>query len=267
MAGLAAAHEVIWPVFVINMAGNTTRMARAASELERLDIPFARFEAVDGRALSEDQLARVYDPAINRRRARRPLIGPEIGCYLSHISVWEQIATGDFPGAVILEDDFAAADDLANVLEALARDPGDWEIVKLFSARDRQKLMYSRPLVDGRSLSVPYKVPNTTLGYAIRREAAARLAACALPVSRPIDEDHKHFWELGLKVVLVSPCPLTFSEQSSESDSITVTRRRENSRHSGGFFTHTLRTVRYRARYLVGLHFSRFAQLIWPSRK
>jgi glycosyl transferase family 25 len=39
---------MIWPVFVINMAGNTTRMARAAAELEKLDIPFTRFEAVDG---------------------------------------------------------------------------------------------------------------------------------------------------------------------------------------------------------------------------
>jgi len=256
---------MIWPVYVINMAGNTARMAGAASELERLNISFTRFEAVDGRALSKDALARVYDPKANRRRARRPLIAPEIGCYLSHISLWEQIAASNMPGAVILEDDFAAADDFSRVLEALAHDQGDWEIAKLFSARERQKLLHTRPLVEGRTLSVPYKVPNTTLGYAIRRDTAARLAASTLPVSRPIDEDHKHFWELDLKVVLVSPCPLSFSEQSSDSVSITATRRRDNSRHPDGFFAYTLRTVRCRARYLIGLHLARFGQLIGLS--
>lgn len=140
---------MIWPVHVINMASNTTRMARAAAELDSLNIPFTRFEAVNGRALSPDDLARVHDPAASRRRARRPLIGPEIGCYLSHVALWEEIAAGDAPGGIILEDDFAAADDLAAVLEAIARDEGDWEIAKLFSARVGQKLLDRRPLSKG----------------------------------------------------------------------------------------------------------------------
>ncbi len=248
---------MIWPVFVINMAGNTTRMARAAYELERLDIPFTRFEAVDGRALSPDELARVYDPAANIRRARHPMIGPEIGCYLSHVALWEKIAASDAPGGVILEDDFAAADDLADVLEAIALDSGDWEIAKLFSARVGQKLLAPRPLVQGRDIAVPYKVPNTTLGYAIRRDAAARLHTCALPVSRPIDEDHKHFWDLNLRVALVAPSPLAFSEESNDSGSITATRRRAKSRHAGGPIRHALHSLRYRARYLINLHWHR----------
>lgn len=246
-----------WPVFVINMAGNTVRMTHAASELDRLGIPFTRFEAVDGRALPPEDLARVYDPAANRTRARHPMIGGEIGCYLSHVALWEKIAASDAAGGVILEDDFAAADDLARVLDAVAQDAGDWEIAKLFSARIGQKLLDARPLVAGREIAVPYKVPNTTLGYAIRREAAARLAACALPVSRPIDEDHKHFWELGLRVAMVAPPPLAFGEESTDSGSITATRRRAKSRHRGGALGHALHSLRYRVRYLVNLHWHR----------
>jgi glycosyl transferase family 25 len=114
----------MWPVFIINMASNTARMARAGGALDQLGIPFTRFEAVNGRALSGDDLARVYDPVANLRRARHPMIGPEIGCYLSHVELWRQIAAGDAAGGVILEDDFATEDDLAAVLEAVAADRG-----------------------------------------------------------------------------------------------------------------------------------------------
>lgn len=249
-----------WPVYVINMAGNPARMARAASELDRLGIAFSRFEAVDGRALSPDDLARVYDPEASKRRSRRPLIGPEIGCYLSHVALWEQIASGDAAGGIILEDDFAAADDLAAVLAAVARDRGDWEIAKLYTARKGQKLLDPRPLVPGRQIAVPYKVPNTTLGYAIRREAAARLLACALPVSRPIDEDHKHFWDLNLRVALVAPPPLRLSAESTDGGSITATRKRAKARHAGGAIRQALHGLRYRLSYLMHLHWNRLVR-------
>jgi len=253
---------MIWPVHVINMAANTTRMARARGELECLGIPFSRFEAVDGRVLSGDEMARVYDPVANLRRARHPMIGPEIGCYLSHVALWERIAAGDAPGGVILEDDFAAAPDFADVLAAIAGDDGSWEIAKLFSARVGQKMLDCRPLVAGRVIGVPYKVPNTTLGYAIRRDAAARLAACALPVSRPIDEDHKHFWELGLRVALVVPPPLAFGEQGAETGTITGARRRTQKRRAGAALLHLWRSLRFRLSYLGRLHWNRLVRRV-----
>lgn len=249
-----------WPVHVINMASNPTRMAQAAGELARAGVPFTRFEAVNGRALPPEELARVYDPQANARRARHPLIGPEIGCYLSHVALWRQIAAGDAAGGVILEDDFACAPDLAAVLDAVAGDSGDWEIVKLFSARRGQKLLELRPLVPGRQIGVPYKVPNTMLGYAIRREAAARLAAAALPVSRPIDEDHKHFWELGLRVALVVPSPLSFGALSTEAGTITAARRRLPRLPLAAALRQAWRTLRFRLNYLVGLHWHRLVR-------
>jgi len=246
-----------WPVFVINMAANTTRMERAASELKHLGIPFTRFEAVDGRALSDDELTQSYDPDANLRRARHPLVGPEIGCYLSHVQLWNQIAAGDEPGGIILEDDFAAADDFAKVLSAVANDAGDWELAKLFSARVDQKVLDLRPLVAGRKIGVPYKVPNTTLGYAIRRDTAARLAACALPISRPIDEDHKHFWELGLRVAVVTPSPLAWGEQSAQTGTITAARHRTKKQNASAALLQAWRSLRCRLSYTSKLHWHR----------
>lgn len=249
-----------WPIFVINMAANTTRMTRAAGELDRLDIPFVRFEAVDGRVLSDDELARYYDPVANLWRARHPMVGPEIGCYLSHVALWEQIAVGDAQGGIILEDDFSVADDLEAVLAAVTVDNGDWDIVKLFSARVGQKTFDNKPLVQGRDIATPYKVPNTTLGYAIRRDTAARLAACAFPVSRPIDEDHKHFWELGLQIAMVTPSPLVFGVQTAETGTITAARRHKTKGQARDALRHFLRSLHFRVNYIGKLHWHRFVR-------
>jgi glycosyl transferase family 25 len=57
-----------WPVFVINMADNTTRMKSAAQELDQHNIAFHQFEAVNGRQLSDAEVADVYDPIGSHRR-------------------------------------------------------------------------------------------------------------------------------------------------------------------------------------------------------
>jgi len=246
-----------WPVYVINMAANTTRMARAASELNDLGISFTRFEAVDGRALTHDALEQAYDRDANLRRARHPLVGPEVGCYLSHVALWNQIEAGEEPGGIILEDDFTAGSDFAAVLSAIAKDAGNWELAKLFSARVGQMVLDCRPLVPGREIGVPYKVPNTTLGYAIRRDAAARLAACALPISRPIDEDHKHFWELGLRAAMVTPSPLAWGEQCAETGTITASRHRTKNLDASAALLQAWRSFRCRLSYTSKLHWYR----------
>jgi len=246
-----------WPVIVINMDNNPQRMDDAAAELSRLGIPFTRFSAVNGREIPKDELARVYDAKANAQRARHGLIPAEIGCYLSHVAVWEQVASGDAEGAILLEDDFVASDTLPYVIEALSSDTGDWEIAKLFSLKETEPVVAQRPLVGTSNLVVPYKVPTTTLGYAIRKDAAARLAAIALPVSRPIDEDHKHFWELNLRVALVTPPPLRFREETISPGSIQSARRRARGLTGLAAIAQAWRSLRYRARYFFGLHWHR----------
>lgn len=247
----------MWPVFVINMDANPQRMAAVAAELTNLDIPFERFPAINGRAISEDELAVVYDVEANARRARYPLIPAEIGCYLSHIAIWKQIAAAEAAGGIVLEDDFSASDDLRAILEALSKDGGGWDIAKLFSLHRRQGVVARRPLIDGSELVIPYKVPTTTLGYAIRKEAAGRLATIALPVSRPIDEDHKHFWEIDLRVASVMPPPLKFSETASEDGTIQSTRRRSNRLRGAAALAQSWRNLQYRVRYSFNLHWQR----------
>jgi len=259
-----ATRGAIWPVYVINMADNTARLAACDAALSAQGIAFQRFEAVNGRDLPEGDLAKVYDPAANQHKARHPLIGGEIGCYLSHIGLWKRIVASDAPGAIILEDDFAASDDLAVVLAAVSADQGGWDMVKLFSRRPSARMIERRPLDDRHDLARPYQIPNTTLGYALRREAAQRLLQGALPIARPIDEDHKRFWEHGLSVWMVQPPPLSFGVEASGDGTIQAARKASGQGRAplGGIKQGWI-NLRYRIGYLFHLHKSR---LLGPRR-
>ena len=251
----ATATGGIWPVHVINLADNTERMGRCRAALDALGIAFQRLDAVNGRALSAQAVAQVYDADANRHRFRHPLLAGEIGCYLSHIEVWRKLALSDAPGAVVLEDDFEAGPDLARVLSALARDAeiGDWDMVKLYTRRPDKRMLGRRPLCRGYELALPYQVPNTTLGYVITRAAAEQLMRRSLPFARPIDEDHKRFWEHGLRIRLVLPPPIRPGVEASRGDTIAASRKRAGA----GTLRQALVNLRYRLGYLAALHWNR----------
>jgi glycosyl transferase, family 25 len=247
----------MWPVYVINMADNVARMQSCTSALNALGIPFERFEAVNGRALSDAKASAVYDADANQRMFRLPLVRGELGCYLSHIELWRRIAAGNADGAIILEDDFTASPHFPQVLAALIADQDPWDMVKLFARRRNKVMLNRRNLCDGFEIARPYQIPNTTLGYVIRRDAAGRLLARSAPFARPIDEDHKRFWEHGLDVRLVMPPPLSLNADLQHSDTIQATRKSLRGGSLAVKLKQGLRNFKYRFIYLTALHVNR----------
>lgn len=215
----------MWPAYVINLADNPGRMRRCADQLDAQGIGFVRVDGVNGWTMSDDDIARVYDPKLNHRRAKHPLVRPEIGCYLSHIRAWRAIAEGEAGGGFIFEDDFEARDTLAPALSALSRDRG-WDMVKLFSFDPDAPLRQARSL-GGFTIGIPYRVPTCLIGYGLTRDAAARLLRDATPIVRPVDEDQKFFWETGLRVALISPPPIEVGNQQAETGTIGQSRRND----------------------------------------
>ena len=163
---------------MINLCDNTVRMNNVRRQLDTQGILFERIEAVFGANLTPAQVSEVYDVAANRTRAKQDFVPGELGCDLSHIVAWWRIVASDAPCGIVLEDDFGASHDLAAVLRALsATDVTDWNIAKLFCSDAAPDLTKSIPLTGGYMLTQPYRVPSTTLGYAITRDSAAALLA------------------------------------------------------------------------------------------
>lgn len=235
-----------WPSYVINLAANTRRMENSARQLEAQGLPWLRIEGVNGWALSEAELAEVYDAERNRRDAKHPLVPPEIGCYLSHIEAWRGIAEGSAGGGFIFEDDFAANEHLGEALRLLSIPQKRWDMVKLFSFDAKPKMLDTAPLGPF-TIGMPYRVPTCLIGYGVTKVGAERLVARALPVFRPVDEDQKFFWETGLRVALITPPPIEVGDQEAETGTIGQTRRAMRSDRSRvGQAWHNLR---YQMRY------------------
>lgn len=217
--------HTMWMSYLINLAQNKERLENCTRQFHEQNIAFTRIEAVNGRALSQDAIDRLYDPVQNKHKAKHDLVPAEIGCYASHLEAWRQIAQSEQQGGFIFEDDFAAHESLAVILKSLMADNESWDIVKLFAFEKSMRIVCQTPLTQTHQLIVPYKVPSCTVGYAIRRQAAQHLSDISIPFFRPIDEDHKFFWEKGLDVRLVTPPPLTMDCQTTPTGTIGYDRR------------------------------------------
>ena len=218
--------NLVWPIHVINLADNEVRLANVRRQFDAQGLAFNRIDAVNGWALSGQEIAEVYDAACNRIYARHDLVPAEIGCYLSHIAAWKRIAEGEAEGGFIFEDDFEADDTLADALAALVHDEGgDWDMVKLFTFDPEAAVVSARDLPGALRLVVPYRVPTCLIGYGLTRDAARKLVARAVPFFRPVDEDQKYFWETGLRVALVLPAPIKVGDQRTATGTIGEARR------------------------------------------
>ncbi|UWQ95352.1 glycosyltransferase family 25 protein [Rhodobacteraceae bacterium M385] len=245
--------EGTWPSYVVNLADNTARMENARAQLDAQGIHFTRVEAVWGADLTPEQVAEVYDEKANRRRGKQDLVAGELGCYLSHIKAWQAIVASDAPGGFVFEDDFKVKGDLAEVLRALsAREDLDWDVVKLFSINNDPGMISASPLVGAFSLGTPYRVPTTMLGYGLKRASAAALLKRCVPFFRPIDEDHKFFWEHGQRIALVQPNSLEVGDEQAVTGTIGDARRSRSK-------SDALRKLKYQLDYQIRLRWHRWA--------
>lgn len=106
-------------VFCINLSRRPDRWRNAKREIARMGFDqVQRFDAVDGRELNSEQL---YVQTLLSPRAKNTLGKPRtdhhgiftkgaLGCYLSHVSIWEKMVKEGIPECLIFEDDILADD-------------------------------------------------------------------------------------------------------------------------------------------------------------
>jgi GR25 family glycosyltransferase involved in LPS biosynthesis len=186
------------------------RRASAMHELNRLPMALET-EFVDGFIAEDTVIDELYDAAANRRRCKRPISRAEVGVYASHRLAWRRLLDSDHAAALVLEDDFGFRDDgqIMGVLENWPAVLGeDRDIVKLF---DFEKRAVNRPMflrrVGGVDL-VKWRSPTAGMvAYLISRQGAQKFLARER-IFRPVDEDVKYFWELGLDIWSVPGNPV-----------------------------------------------------------
>ena len=239
--------QPLWPIYVVSLARAKVRRKRCATTMAGLGLGFEFFDAVEGARLTGDEIARVYDARQNARVYKHPLTGPEMGCTLSHVALWRRIAAGNAGGAFILEDDFATVPELPELMRAITAANLENAMIKLFTRKPSRGAEIGA-LADGYRLVLPRHVPGQTLGYAVDRVAAGKLAQRALPTARPVDMEIKHWWEFDVPVLVVEPSPLSVNLRETGSG-IEAARLKE--KQSG--LARVWRNLRYQAAYNLGV--------------
>ncbi len=131
--------DVIEDIWYINMDRSTERRDYMRAQIQDLGpkVPFYRWPGVDGHKLTETDYNQLEVPAWARPEftveARQKIRKGEIGCYLSHLTLLQHLATLSVPphkGHLILEDDIEIDPEFFKRVEkAFHHVPTDWDIL------------------------------------------------------------------------------------------------------------------------------------------
>ncbi|CAB3403472.1 unnamed protein product [Caenorhabditis bovis] len=180
-------------IYMINLKRRNERLERMRKIFAILAIDFTLFEATDGQKL--DELGDEYrdyrildgylDPISNR-----PMKNGEIGCFLSHYRIWQDVVKNDFEKVIVFEDDLRFAHDgmerVNDVVQDLDASKKLWDLIYLGRKKqsDKEELWVNQH----RHLST-VEYSYWTLGYMLSLEGAKKLLA-PNPLKKviPVDE-------------------------------------------------------------------------------
>lgn len=173
------------PVFVISLARAPERRATISQHLTGLGIEYRMIDAVDGKAMEASKIAEIVAPG-------KQMHPGAVGCYLSHIKVYEIIRDEDIEVALVLEDDARLNPRVKNLL-VNGCNYLDWDYCFLDcdDHNDLGPVFYDAD--SGKTLGsgfIAYSLssgPQTLHAYLITRSAAMNRLAHAFPLERPID--------------------------------------------------------------------------------
>lgn len=193
------------PFYVINMKGCEGRWKTTLERLSNLGLTVERFEATIGKQLSNQEIKQWYCPSKNKKRYNRNLSAGEIGCYISHMRIWQKMVDESMPCCVVLEDDLFINAELKDVVDATAR-LKNWDLIKLSDNRNFP-LIDTALLDNGLTVGNYKKAPNGTQGYIISLSGAKKLLS-RKPFFRPVDVDMQFHKEVGLSMIGIKPYPI-----------------------------------------------------------
>lgn len=205
------------PIVYINLAKDTERQTRMASQLAQMGLQASRLPAVWWSDLPTELQIKHFSAALNQKQFFKPLGNGEKGCYCSHMTAWQQLLDSDAPAIVVFEDDVRLLPALPQALQAIESLPVDsWDMVKLYG-RENEKVASRRALDSSLELITYSRVPSFATGYAISRSGARKMMDARVPFGRPVDVDMRFWFENDLRVFGVHPSVIALDDTSEVS--------------------------------------------------
>ncbi|KAI4488630.1 hypothetical protein M0802_011446 [Mischocyttarus mexicanus] len=210
-------------IYMINLLRRPERRTRMYRLFEELGAQVETFNAVDGSELREEDLNKLdmklmagYEDPFHKR----PMTTGEIGCFLSHYYIWNQVLNSKYERVMILEDDISFEpffrQKLYFLLSELSTLKIPWDLIYIGRKRLIEK---DESWVEGSRYLVNAAYSYWTLGYILSATGARKLVEAKplqnmIPVdeyipilsnAHPREDWKKHYPVRNLKVLSTNP--------------------------------------------------------------
>ena len=201
-------------IFVISLERAPERRRSIEQHLKSLDLAYEIVNAIDGKLLSKAEQDKLLAPGVSYAPG-------VIGCYLSHLSVYQKILDQKISLALILEDDARLNPKFVSSLRSgqlshnfeyclLDSDSADGSSTIYYDLDSAEELLPGIPIY---STNTP---PVLLHAYLLTNAGARKRLEYALPIEQPIDV----YWHLPYRPVIkvcVRPKGASVSEYSRQS--------------------------------------------------
>jgi glycosyl transferase family 25 len=178
-------------VWLINLKRDVGRLEKMDAQLKRMGLSYQLFEAVDGKASATELVKHVDVDAYESNMGSRLLPG-KMGCYASHVRVWELFLASPHQTALILEDDVVFHDDFAQSLELALKARQHWDTLRLNCIRAKMPIVQGYV---GKYRLNAYVGPFTgNATYLLNRDVATRILPEIWPQTRAFDHELNRFF-------------------------------------------------------------------------
>ena len=172
------------PVFVISLARSPERRAAISSHLNAVGVAYKIVDAVDGNTLEPDY--------VRRLTGGRPIHIGAVGCYLSHLRVYQQMVDENVPVALILEDDAVLNPSVTELLRYGCKSLDfDYCFLDSDDHGERGTIFYDAstpiPVFKGYNAFYLSGGPHCTHAYLVTLSAAQKRLEHAAPITKSID--------------------------------------------------------------------------------
>jgi glycosyl transferase family 25 len=192
------------PIFVINLDRATERLADVSKQFEARRLAFERVPAVDGSLLTAAEKRRLNPP----RLIGGEMSDGEIGCFASHLRVFQIIADRRLPRVCVMEDDINMSSRALSWLAPDAPLPKGCDILKIEGIiRPKTTVL---PILEyaGQRIVFSWQVSFGTAAYIMTLDGAHRALRRLAKMGSPIDHALFRYWENGLHIYEVHPFPV-----------------------------------------------------------
>jgi len=231
--------------FVINLPSDSARRLAISAQLESLGMPFTIFEAVNGKQLGKEALARDYDRA-KAIEESHDLTPGELGCALSHLGVYRHMVEKNISHALVLEDDAKLDPALPQVVSKLqALYASETPMVVMLNYVEKYKKWRMKKLDEHHHVVETYGGTPNAHGYFITLAAAKSLAVNLHPIWMVADRWDKFSEKKFIDFRALVPYCVGLTEHAKDSN-LNVDRVERMSLYKRGGLYYTLHRFLYK---------------------